>query len=139
MTLILVLMLIAVVVIGAAIVAVMLLTRGRSKLLDKENYRTAWLKIENNLDKNNAATYQFAILSADKLLDQALTELGVAGDTTTDRLKNAKGQLSNASVVLTARKLRDRIAHETGAKINIIGARRALVAYKKALRELGAI
>jgi hypothetical protein len=139
MTPLLIIMLIAVVVIGAAIVAVMLLTRGRSKLLDKENYRTAWLKIENNLDKSNAATYQFAILSADKLLDQALTELGVAGDTTTDRLKNAKGQLSNASVVLTARKLRDRIAHETGTKINIIGARRALVAYKKALRELGAI
>jgi hypothetical protein len=139
MTPLLVLMFIAVAVIGAAIVAVMLLTRGKSKLLNKEDYRTTWLKIENNLDKNNAATYQFAILSADKLLDRALTELGVAGDTTTDRLKNAKGQLSNASVVLTARKLRDRIAHETGTKINIIHARRALVAYKKALRELGAI
>jgi hypothetical protein len=139
MTLPLIIMFAAVIAIGVVITVVMLSTRGRSGLLSKEEYRTAWLKIENNLDKNNATTYQFAILSADKLLDQVLVELGMPSDTMDGRLRDAKARLGNLSTLRAAHKLRDKIAHATDEKINVLNARRALATYKKALRELGAI
>ncbi|MCL2451679.1 hypothetical protein FWD20_02280 [Candidatus Saccharibacteria bacterium] len=139
MTLLLIVMFAAVAIIGAIIAAVLVLTRGRRGLLNKEEYRMAWLKIENNLDKNNTATYQFAILSADKLLDRVLIELDLPGDTMDGRLKDAKDKLSNPSAVRAAHKLRNQVAQRTDHKINIIGARRALLTYKKALKELGAI
>ena len=126
-------------IIGVALLVVITMTRGRGSALDQQKYREAWLKIENNLDKSNLATYQFAILSADKLLDQALKESGVKGEKMSERLKNAKDKFSNVNQIWTAHKLRNVIAHEPDAKINSLGAKRALATFKKALKELGAI
>ena len=139
MNLSIVIMLVIIVVIGAVLLVIIALTRGRSGLLDQQKYRTEWLKIENALDKNNLATYQFAVLAADKLLDQALRELGVAGDTTGERLRASKGKLTGLHAVLTAHKLRNQIAHEANTEVNLLGARRALATFKKSLKELGAI
>lgn len=114
-------------------------SRNIKSSLDKEKYRCSWLKIENSLDKNNIDTYHFAVLSADKLLDQALKESDVPGDKMGDRLKNSKKKFSNTNQVWAAHKIRNQIAHEADTKIDFLGARRALATYKKALKELGAI
>ena len=134
-------MVVAVIVIGVALLIVIGLTRGRSGLLDQQKYREAWLKIENNLDKDNLATYQFAVLSADKLLDQALKESCVSGDKMGDRLRAAEKakKFSNIQKVWTAHKLRNQIAHEADVKINQRFLSAALATFKKALKELGAI
>ena len=130
---------VSVVIIGAVLIAVMVMTKGRSGVLIKEGYRTEWLKIENGLDKNNLATYQFAILAADKLLDQALCELGVSGDNMDNRLKASKDRFASLSGVCVAHKLRNQVAHEADSNISLLNARRALATYKKALKELEAI
>lgn len=136
----LVVMLIVVVLIGGALLGVIALTRGRGKhLLNQEQYRTDWLEIENNINKDNAASYQFAILSADKLLDKALKESGVPGDSMGDRLKNSKRKFRDIDKVWTAHKLRNRIAHEVGGTVNPTVAKRMLTIYKNALKDLGAI
>ena len=131
--------LVIVVVIGVALLVIIALTNGRGGLLDQEKYRTAWLKIENGLDKGNIDSYQFAVLSADKLLDQAMRESGIAGDKMSERLKNCKKKFTNVNQVWSAHKIRNQIAHEADTKINERGARRSLAAFKKALRDLGAI
>lgn len=131
--------LIIILVIAAALFFIINFTKGGPKFLDQEKYRCAWLKIENALDKSNIDTYHFAILSADKLLDQALKELNVPGETMGDRLKNSKKKFTNINQVWSAHKIRNQIAHEADTKINLLGARRALAIYKKALKELGAI
>jgi len=132
-------MVIIVVVVGAILLAIIALTRGRGGLLDQQKYRESWLKIENNLDKNNLATYQFAVLAADKLLDQALRESGAKGDKMAERLKDFSRKFSDKNAVWAAHKLRNQIAHEADTRVNELGARRALAAFKRALRELGAI
>lgn len=133
-------MLIVITLVGLAILAIIALTRGHGrKLLNKEEYRTAWLEIENNITKDNDASYQFAILSADKLLDKALKESGVAGDTMGERLKRSGKLLQDIDKVWTAHKLRNRIAHEVGGKLNHKAAKRMLAIYKNALKDLGAI
>jgi hypothetical protein len=132
-------MLSATVALGVVVLIVTTLTRGRNKSLNKQEYRVRWLEIENGLDKNNLATYQFAVLAADKLLDQALRESGIDGDTTSDRLKYAKRKLSAPNLVKTAHKWRDRIAHQANTEANPVVMRRVLATYKKSLKELGAI
>lgn len=136
----LVVILIVIVLIGGALLGVIALTRGRGKhLLNQEQYRTDWLEIENNINKDNVASYQFAILSADKLLDKALKESGVPGDSMGDRLKNSKRKFQDIDKVWTAHKLRNRIAHEVGGTVNPKVAKRMLTIYKNALKDLGAI
>jgi len=134
-------MVVAVVVIGVVLLVIIGATRGRGGALDQEKYRENWLKIENNLDKNNLATYQFAVLAADKLLDQALRDSGAKGEKMSDRLKDFAKKFSRDTLnqIWAAHKLRNQIAHETDSQVNLLGARRALATYKKALKELGAI
>lgn len=135
-----VIMLIVIVLIGLVILAIFALTRGHGrKLLNKEYYRTAWLEIENNITKDNNSSYQFAILSADKLLDRALRESGVPGNTMGDRLKKSDRLLQDINGVWAAHKMRNRIAHEVGESINKTVAKRMLSIYKNALKDLGAI
>lgn len=136
----LVIMLIVIVLIGLALLAILALTRGKGrKLLNKEWYRTAWLEIENNINKDNAASYQFAILSADKLLDKALRESGIPGDSMGERLKQSDKLFQDINGVWAAHKMRNRIAHEVGGEVNRTVARRMLSIYKNALKDLGAI
>lgn len=135
----LIVMLIVIVLIGVGLLALLALSRGHAKILDKEKYRTDWLEIENNIDKGNEATYQFAILSADKLLDRALRESGVPGKTMGDRLKLAGDRFSNLNGVWAAHKLRNRIAHEVNQNVSITVAKRMLIIYREALKDLGAI
>jgi hypothetical protein len=135
----LVLSLIIIVLIGVGLLVLITATRGRRSGLDRAKYQEAWLKLENNLDAGNVATYQFAVLNADKLLDSALKDLGVAGDTMGERLKNSRGKFAGIDDVWRAHKLRNQIAHEPDTRVNVLGAKRALAIFKKALKELGAI
>ncbi|MDR1970206.1 MAG: hypothetical protein LBQ11_02590 [Candidatus Nomurabacteria bacterium] len=135
----LIIMIVAAVAMGVILVVIITLTRGKNGLLDQKEYRVRWLEIENGLEIKNVANYQFAVLAADKLLDQALRDLDLEGDTIDDRLKNAKNKFSNLNTVRAARKIRNRIAHEADVNLDLTSTKQALAAFKKALKELGAI
>ncbi|MDR3125476.1 MAG: hypothetical protein LBU20_00145 [Candidatus Nomurabacteria bacterium] len=127
------------IVFAAMILFAIILTRRRSSGLNIEKYRSDWLKVENSLSSSNLMTYQMAILNADKLLDRALKDLGVSGETMGDRLKASSSRFSDINQVWTVHKLRNRIAHETDVHINLIVAKKAIYVYKKSLKDLGAI
>jgi ABC-type anion transport system duplicated permease subunit len=132
-------LLVIAVALAAMIIFAIILTRRRRSGLNVEKYRSDWLKIDNSLDNSNPMTYQMAILNADKLLDRALKDIGVPGGTMGDRLKISSSRFSDINQVWTVHKLRNRIAHETDIKINLIVAKKAMYTYKKSLKELGAI
>ena len=110
-----------------------------SRTFNQDKYRSDWLAIDKQLVKDNEASYHLSILNADKLLDRALKEAGYKGATMGDRMKSAKDTWSNANHVWTAHKLRNQIAHETNVKVSYDTTRRALVAFKQALKDVGAI
>lgn len=114
-------------------------SRQSGKALNKAKYQAAWLKIDRSLQRDNESSYQLAILHADKLLDQALRESGYRGQTMGERLKAAQNVWKNADHVWGAHKIRNRIAHEPDAAISYDIAKRSLIAFKAALRDLGAI
>lgn len=135
----LILLLILIAFVGIVIFLIIVVTAGKNPLLDQEKYRVKWLKIENGLDQKNPTTYQFAVLAADKLLDQAMKETGIAGENMGARLKNAKNRFAKIDHIWTAHKLRNKIAHESDVNVSLRATRQALAIYKRALREIGAI
>ena len=131
-------MFMSVVIIGIALLIIISLTKRSGKTLDQEKYRSRWLAITQSAG-STPETWQFAIMSADKLLDSALKDRGVVGTTLGERLKNAKPYLSNIDSVWRAHKLRNRIAHDDGVKVSQRQASEALKIFKKALTDLGAL
>lgn len=128
-----------IVLLGAGILFLIAHSRGGGKQLDVDRYRTSWMTIEQQLVRGEEASSHLVILNADKLLDQALKQRGFKGETMGERMKAARDTWSNANNVWNAHKLRNRIAHETEVKVGYDTARRALAAYKRALKDVGAI
>ncbi len=129
----------AIILVGGMIL--FLITHGRrgASGLNVEKYRTDWMRIEQQVVKNQEPSYHLAILNADKLLDQALKQSGYKGETMGERMKTAKSAWSNANNTWTAHKLRNQIAHEQNVQVSYSTTRRALAAFKQSLKDLGAI
>ncbi len=129
----------AILIVAVFVFVAILLTGKRVYHFDKESYQAKFLGIENKLSKDNISSYSMVIIEADKLLDKAMHEMGVAGKTMGDRLKRANGKFSDINSVWRAHKLRNAIAHESGIEIGYKQATTALNIYKQALKDLGAI
>jgi predicted RNase H-related nuclease YkuK (DUF458 family) len=136
---IVIVMLIVVLALGVLMLFILMTTRKKSGILNKEEYQVEWLKIENSLKKGETGTFELAMINADKLLDKAMRELGIAGITMAERIKTAAPRFSNVKRIWAAHNLRNKIAHESDYNLKIVHARAALAAFKRGLRELGAI
>ncbi|MET0980154.1 MAG: hypothetical protein ABWX90_02780 [Candidatus Saccharimonadales bacterium] len=131
--------LIGVLVIAALLVVVVALTKKGTVQLDVNKYRLKWMTIEKQLDKNDTSRCAMAVLNADKLLDQALREKGIKGQTMGERMKTAQDVWTSANSVWGAHKLRNQIAHESDHSVTYDDARRAMSGFKQALKDVGAI
>ncbi len=130
---------VGVLVVGILLVAVIALTKKGATQLDVDKYRSKWMTIEGQLSRDNQSSCTLAVLNADKLLDQALRERGVKGQTMGERMKAAKDTWSSANAVWGAHKLRNQIAHESDHQVTYDDARRAIAGFKQALKDIGAI
>lgn len=132
---------ILVAVLIAAVVGVvyLLITSKHGSQLNVQRYQTKWLEIENSVTRDNAASWQLAIINADKLLDQALRERRFRGQTMGERMKSAQKTWKNANHVWSAHKIRNQLAHEVNAKVTYDITLRSLSAFKQGLKDLGAI
>ena len=133
-----VLLLIGVLIVGAVLWLVFSMRKDSSGL-NKTYYQSKWLEIENSLDKNNLHSYMTAIMSADKLVDDALKKSHFKGSTMGERMKLAQKTWSNSDNIWRAHKIRNRLVHESDFELDRKYALVALSAYKQALKDLGAI
>lgn len=132
-------LLIAVLLAAIVGVVVLVFASKNGPRLNTQRYQTKWLEIENALSRDNPASWQVAILSADKLLDQALRDRRVKGKTMGERMKTANKMWRNADHVWSAHKIRNKLAHEPDATITYDIALRTLSAFKQGLKDMGAI
>lgn len=132
---------ILVAVLLAAIVGVvyLMVTSKHGSQLNVQRYQTKWLEIENSVTRDNAASWQLAIMNADKLLDQALRERRFKGQTMGERMKSAQKVWKNANHLWGAHKIRNQLAHEVNANVTYDITLRSLSAFKQGLKDLGAI
>ncbi|HEX6416453.1 MAG TPA: hypothetical protein VFZ62_02910 [Candidatus Saccharimonadales bacterium] len=129
----------AILIVAGLLFAVITMTKKGGSRLDVDKYRLRWLKIEQQLKRDEVTSYHITVLEADKLLDLALRERGVKGETMGERMKNTKETWSDRNAIWTAHKLRNQIAHEADAVVTYDDARRALAGFKQGLKDLGAI
>lgn len=132
--------LVAVLIVGVLVFIAVSATKKRGATFDREEYQTDFLKLENMLTRENELSHNAVVVNGDKLLDRAMMEMGVPGKNMGDRLKRiGKERFSELNAVWYAHKLRNQIAHEHGFSVDYNQAKHALVTYKQALRDLGAI
>ncbi len=135
----LIFLVIAIIAVGLLMLVAMALTGKRHHTFDVEAYQTRWLKVENSLSKDDPGSFALAVIEGDKLLDKALNEMGLPGKTMGERLKRVTDKFEKPNAVWSAHRLRNQIAHEHGFELDYARAHRALVAFKQALKDLGAI
>ncbi len=129
-----------VVLLTLVITVLLMVCLGRkTKKLDVKKFQIKWLEIENSISKQNIASLHLAIINADKLVDLALRECNFKGNTMGERMKSAQKVWRNENQIWAAHKIRNRLAHDTNVNISYNTARRALLAFKQALKDLGAI
>lgn len=125
---------------GGMLFTIISISKRGSKSLDVEKYRSRWMKIESQLDNKNTDSYTLSILNADSLLDKALKEKGIAGKTMGERMKQMQGKWTNGNGLWAAHKIRNKIAHEPETlNLDYARTKQALVAFKQALKDVGAI
>lgn len=96
-----------------------------------------WAVVESKAQ--SVETRDLAIAEADKLLDAAFKQLGLTGETMSERLKAARALYPDALYerIWQAHKLRNRLAHEVGTVVTDHEIRYSLQTFQWALRELG--
>ena len=129
----------AILIFGGLLFAVISFTKNNSRSLDQDKFRTRWMRLESQLQRDNEASYTVCIFEADKLLDQALRERGLNGKTMADRMKQYQGKWTNGNGVWSAHKLRNKLAHENDVRVDYERTRQALGAFKQGLKDVGAI
>ncbi|MCU0667508.1 MAG: hypothetical protein MUF85_02730 [Patescibacteria group bacterium] len=105
--------------------------------IDKAHFIHEWNDIV--AMSKDEKTYSTSVMSADKLLDEALKGLGYKGETMAERMVAAKNRLKNKDELWRAHKVRNQIVHESKFKINEKQVKQALWAYQRAFKDLGVI
>jgi len=118
------------------IVLYVVLQLAKSNRSDVVRNRQNWQRVKSIASGSEP---QYAIIEADKVFDQALKQRRFKGETMGDRLRSAKPSIKNINDVWSAHKLRNKLVHETDAKISKKELSSAIASFEKGLRNLGAL
>lgn len=86
----------------------------------------------------NKDTWPLAVINADNLVDEALKRLKISGKTMGERLVSAERMFTDNDSLWHAHKLRNKLVHEE-IKLSEQDVREALIGFRQALRDLGAL
>lgn len=129
--------------IGAAALVIILLIiirfvrLRRPKELNAEYFHLRWKDLQKLC--GDKRTWPLAVIDADNLLDEALKKRRMKGKTMGERLVTAQHTLTNNDGVWYAHKLRNKIVHEEFKNLKEKDVREALVGFRQALKDIGAL
>jgi hypothetical protein len=128
-------------VIGIVIILVLIFGIGflqrRPKGLKHEYFEKRWKELQDLCGSKN--TWPLAIINADKLLDEALRKRRFKGKAMGERLVAAQRILTDNDGVWFGHKLRNRLVHEDNVKLKERDVKQALLGFRRALKDLGAL
>jgi hypothetical protein len=113
------------------------LAQRRPRTLKVEYFNQRWRDLQ-KLCKDKT-TWPLSIIDADKLLDEALKKRHFKGKTMGERLVSAQHVITNNDGVWFGHKLRNRLVHEENVKLKQTDVKQALVGFRQALKDLGAL
>ena len=99
-----------------------------------------WEEVQRHITSTREAEWKFAVIEADKIVDDTLKNAGFPGETLGERLMNIQpGQLITLQNLWEAHKIRNRLVHDTNYFLRYSEAKRAVGLYERTLKELHAI
>ena len=99
-----------------------------------------WAEVLSHIESPREGEWKFAIIEADKLVDDALRTRGFSGETMGERLMAVDPtQLISLEGLWQAHKVRNRLAHDLNYFLRHAEARQAINFYESTLRELGVL
>lgn len=99
-----------------------------------------WGEIMRHMESPKEMEWRFAIVEADKLVDEVLKRAGYPGGTLGERLMNLQpGQLETLDGLWYAHKVRNRVAHDMNYFLRYTEAKQVIGFFAATLRELRAI
>ncbi|HEX5456655.1 MAG TPA: hypothetical protein VFW77_04830 [Candidatus Saccharimonadales bacterium] len=119
------------------IVAVYVIYRLTRKRVRPKKFRERWRKLQKKLP--NRESWLEALIDADNLLDEAMKKRNIKGETMGERLVNAQKDFKDKDEVWFGHKLCKRHHEHPELKLKKDDVKRALVALRQALKDLGAI
>jgi hypothetical protein len=111
--------------------------RRRPGKLDKQEFQTKWQSAQGLCAKED--TWPLAVINADKLLDEALKKLKYRGKTMGERMVAAQHEISDNDSMWFGHKLRNKLVHEDMKKLKKKDVMTALIGFREALKDLGAL
>jgi len=95
-----------------------------------------WTTVTTHMESDNPNDWKQAILEADIMLDDLLTNMGYRGETIGEKLKRVEpAHFQSLPEAWEAHKVRNQIAHESSFAMNQLEARRVVQQYKKVFEE----
>jgi len=113
------------------------LSKRKPSQLNKVYFTSRWQDLQKLCGRED--TWPLAIINADKLVDEALKKSKYHGKTMGERLVAAQHDLQNNDDIWFAHKLRNKLVHEDLKKLKKTDVKDALVGFRDALRDLGAL
>jgi hypothetical protein len=113
------------------------LLRRRPKKINLDDFRGKWQEAQSLCAKQD--TWPLAIINADKLLDDALKKRKYKGKTMGERMVSAQHDISDNDSMWFGHKLRNKLVHEDMKKLKKKDVMTALIGFREALKDLGAL
>ncbi|NBU33578.1 hypothetical protein EB118_02345 [bacterium] len=131
-------LLLTIALIGSIVLVVLIFASKRiPKQLNKSYFTKEWRYLQVMCGSKD--TWPLAIINADKLLDTALKKRRFSGKTMGERLVSAQKKFTNNDSVWFAHKLRNRLVHEQDVSLREKDVKEALIGFRQALKDLGAL
>ncbi len=124
---------------GTLIVVIVFALIGRRmpKRLKADTFMTRWRQLQDHC--KDRATWPLALSEADQLLDRALKKRKFKGKSMGERMVSAQKVFSNNDAVWFAHNFYKKAAANADAKLKETDMKAALVGFRQALRDLGAL
>jgi hypothetical protein len=107
------------------------------KKLNTEKFEAEWKKLQAYC--KDKSTWKDAVTSADSLLAKALRRRKFKGSSTGERMVSAQRKFSNNDNVWYAHNMYKKIVNDPDYKLKEDEVKKALVGFRQALRDLGAL
>lgn len=103
----------------------------------KKVYQTKWSELQ--LFCKQKETWPKAVLAADELVDRALIKKGFKGKSTGERMVSAQREFTDNDSLWLAHKLAKKLQETDLVKLKEAEVKGALIGFRQALKDLGAI
>ena len=112
-----------------------------AKGIESVSQNQRWVSVLKNVSSDNDGDWKIAVIDADEMLNDLMTDLGFKGDSLGEKLKVAdRDKFHSLSAAWEVHTIRNRIAHEGSAfTLTSREAKRVIALYEQIFREFGYI